>query len=174
VSANQPAIRTYWPRLREVGLFGMVGIANTIVDFAVLNLLILITHEHKGLWVFGFSALSFFAGVVNSYVLNAYVTFRYHKAGNVWNPSRVVRFIAVNAVGLLLNAGIMWLITPVFSNLYSPMLAINLGKVFATLVSLCWNYCVMKLWIFAVKEQVEQLVEADQYVSAERSVTPIP
>ncbi len=133
-------------RVYEVVLFVIVGFLNTAVDFAVLNLLILLTHHDSGLWLIVFTCLGFLAAVLNSYVLNGRLTFR----GQTSHTSyRFVRFIAVNAVGMIINSSIVWLMVQIIGDRLSPIVAINVSKALAVMCSLCWNYFAIKRWVFS-------------------------
>lgn len=151
-------IRSFsWTWLREVVLFAGVGVMNTAVDIVVLNLLVLLTHHDQGWWLLLFDGLSFLAGLINSYVLNGRFTFRDSGSGDF---GRFLRFVAVNAVGLLINTLIVWTLSPLLGGLVveghdkllSPIMAVNVSKGLATVFSLCWNYLAMKYWIFRREE----------------------
>ncbi len=135
-------------RTREVILFVCVGLLNTIVDFAVLNLLIILTHHNRGNWLLIYNGLSFLAAVTNSYVLNRRFTFRDSVTPNSWG---IARFVMVNAVGLVINSVTVWALSPLFVGVLTTILAINVSKVLATLLSLSWNYFAIKQWIFRIE-----------------------
>src|SRR5579859_6412988 len=135
----------YRSRLREIVLFVGIGVLNTLVDFAALNLLIAVTHHDQGWWLLVFNALSFLAAVLNSYVLNGRFTFRNSSPTNV---QKFLHFIAVNAVGLILNSVTVWAMSPLLDSMLATLVAINVSKAMATLVSLCWNYYAIKRWVF--------------------------
>lgn len=141
-----------WSSLREVVLFAGIGVMNTAIDFLVLNLLILLTHHDQGWWLLPFDGIAFLAGLINSYILNGRLTFRNSGPGNAW---RFLRFIGVNAVGLLVNTLVVWGLSPVLGAVVSPVLATNMSKVVATFFSLVWNYFAMKYWIFRKQKPVE-------------------
>jgi putative flippase GtrA len=132
-------------RVREVILFVGVGVLNTAVDFAVLNLLIRFTHHEDGWWLLAFNGLSFLAAVINSYVLNGRFTFRNNGPGDPW---RFTRFVVVNAGGLVINSVTVWSMSPLVGHVLPIIAAINVSKALATAFSLCWNYFAIKRWIF--------------------------
>ena len=152
-------------RLREIILFVIVGISNTGVDFLVLNLLILLTHHDGEWWLLPFNGLAFLAAVINSYILNGRFTFRAHAVeGDRW---RFLRFVAVNAVGLIVNTLIVSFLSSPLGAVLPRIVAINASKTLATAVSLCWNYFAIKRWIFRDKQPV---VSSDE--DANRIVPP--
>ncbi|MBA3824109.1 MAG: GtrA family protein [Ktedonobacterales bacterium] len=132
-------------RLREMLSFVAVGGINTGLDFAVLNVLIWLTHRDGGAWLFGFDALAFTVGMVSSYVLNARVTFRHHAGAST---TLLLRFAAVSVVGLLLNAGIVLVLRMVLGSALPLPLIVNGGKLLATGASLIWNYLALRRWVF--------------------------
>jgi len=138
-------LRRKQARLHEMVLFVGVGVLNTAVDFAILNLLIISTHREQGGWLLAFNGLSFLAAAINSYILNGRFTFRNSKPGDRW---RFIRFIAVNAGGLIINSVTVWAMAPLASQAPTPIIAINGCKALATALSLCWNYFAIKRWIF--------------------------
>jgi len=126
-------------------LFAIVGLVNTALDFATLNLLILLTHHDSGLWLIGFTCCGFLAAVINSYILNGCLTFRGQTSRA---PHRFVRFVAVNAVGLVINSSIVWSLVQIAGDHFSPLVTINASKVLAVVCSLTWNYIATKRWVF--------------------------
>ena len=88
--------------LRQLKRFAFVGLLNTVVDLAVLNILIFATGRgHNGGFYFTvFKMISFVAAAANSYVLNARWTF---ELKHERNPLEVVRFMASSGVGFIIN-----------------------------------------------------------------------
>jgi putative flippase GtrA len=158
--------RRTWTRLREVLLFVGVGVLNTAIDFAVLNLLIIATHHEQGLWLLAFNCLSFLTAAINSYILNGRFTFCNSQAGDRW---RFIRFIAVSAGGLLINSMTVWALAPLASKALTPISAINGSKALATALSLCWNYVAIKRWIF--RTEIPEITYAEIEIVHTTSVT---
>ncbi len=132
-------------RVREIVLFVLVGLLNTAIDFAILNLLILLTHHNSGMWLIGFTCAGFLAAVINSYVLNGRLTFR----GQTSDSSHhFLRFVAVNAGGLVINSTIVWSLVQISGHRFPVVVIINVGKALAVFCSLTWNYIATKRWVF--------------------------
>jgi putative flippase GtrA len=131
---------------REIMLFVAIGFLNTAIDFAVLNLLIVLTHNDSGIWLITFTCLGFLTAVINSYVLHARLTFQ----GQTSRPSyHFIRFFMINAVGMTINSSIVWLLMLILpSSNFPVMVEINASKVPAVLCSLTWNYLATKRWVF--------------------------
>jgi putative flippase GtrA len=86
----------------EVRRFGIVGLANTAVDLAVLNALILLTHMGRnGIWFSIFKAISFLVAVLNSYFINQSWTFG--RSGGERSVSQAGQFLAVSLLGAVIN-----------------------------------------------------------------------
>ncbi|MBI5147641.1 MAG: GtrA family protein [Parcubacteria group bacterium] len=127
--------------------FGVVGVANTLVDFGVLNLLTYLTGIYSGAGVFFFNLVSFSAAVTNSYFWNRYWTF---KAGGEAAGVQFLEFIVVSVIGALINSGILFALTTFMvppAGLSSPIW-LNVAKLSATAVSMAWNFVGYKFIVF--------------------------
>lgn len=109
ISACVPAIRER-PEARksnvfvEVKRFIIVGFVNTVLDLAVLNFLIFLTHKGRnGLWFSIFKSISFLVAVANSYFVNHSWTFN-GRSGRT-SVSQATQFLAVSLFGALINVG---------------------------------------------------------------------
>jgi len=81
--------------------FGIVGVSNTLLSFAVYALLLKVF----GLWYIAASAIAFAVGAANGFLWNRRWTFREH-VGDALTP---VRWFVVQGCGLLLNLGLVYL-----------------------------------------------------------------
>jgi putative flippase GtrA len=131
-------------RLREIAAFAAVGVINTGLDFATLNILIALTHRDSGLALVGFDVVAFSVGLASSYFLNMRVTFRSRAASR----NAAWLFIAVCLGGLIINATLVALLRPALGHALAPALAINVAKLVATGASLVWNYVALRRWVF--------------------------
>lgn len=128
--------------------FGIVGVSNTFVDFAVLNLLMWLTGIYKGKWMILLNSISFTCAVLNSYVWNKYWTFQAReRKGMVVEFSK---FFFISLIGIILNTGIVYLITTYISPFFGigKELWANIAKVTATFIALIWNFVGYKFWVF--------------------------
>lgn len=119
--------------------FGVVGVINTLIDFGVLNALLLLTDESGGRTLLGCNVVAFLCANLNSYFANRTWTFAGLGAASL-NEFGV--FLGIAFIGLLINSFVLWLLT---SGLPSSLLYINLAKVGATGVSMIWNFCGYRL-----------------------------
>ncbi len=126
--------------------FAAVGFLNTAIDFGVLNILSLATGVTKGFILGGVNVPGFTLAVVNSYFWNKYWVFK----GRESVASELPKFLAVTFIGLLINSGLIVLITTYVTPLlgFQASVWLNLAKVFATTVSLMWNFAGYKFLVF--------------------------
>jgi putative flippase GtrA len=86
----------------EIRRFGVVGLVNTVVDLAVLNTLIFLTHMGRnGIWFTFFKAVSFLVAVLNSYFINHSWTFGGNAAKR--SMSQAGQFLVVSLFGAVIN-----------------------------------------------------------------------
>lgn len=81
--------------------FGIVGVSNTLIFFAVYTLLL----KAFGVWYVAASGIGFAVGAVNGFLWNRAWTFKGH-VGDALTP---VRWFVVQTCGLLLNLGLVYL-----------------------------------------------------------------
>jgi putative flippase GtrA len=81
--------------------FGLVGVSNTVLAFAIYTVLLKVF----GVWYLGASAIGFIVGAVNGFLLNRRWTF----AGHVGDSYTPVRWGVVQGCGLALNEGLLYL-----------------------------------------------------------------
>jgi putative flippase GtrA len=80
--------------------FGIVGVSNTLIAFAVYTVLLKVF----GVWYVAASGIGFAVGAVNGFLLNRRWTFREH-VGDALTP---VRWAIVQTCGLGLNLGLVY------------------------------------------------------------------
>lgn len=136
--------------VKQFSKFFIVGIANTAIDFSVLNLEMLATGITSGPKIALFNAISFSVAVINSYYMNKYWTFEDRRPDNKTIAVKFSQFVGVSLVGISINSGIVYgfatFISPMFG--LSPQMWVNVAKLLATGASLIWNFIGYKLWVF--------------------------
>jgi putative flippase GtrA len=90
------------PLVAQFLKFGIVGVSNTLISFAVYTLLLKVF----GVWYVAASGIGFAVGAVNGYLWNRAWTFRGH-VGDALTP---VRWFVVQSGGLLVDLGIVYLL----------------------------------------------------------------
>ncbi len=112
--------------------FGLVGLANTAVDYGAFMALAGLAELPRELA----QVVSYSLGVANSYALNSLFTF---KKSRLFDPARALRFGAVNVLSLgasllVLSLAASWPLT--------------LAKLAAVAASICLNYLGSRFWVF--------------------------
>jgi putative flippase GtrA len=138
--------------IKQFSKFVIVGGVNTGIDFAVLNVLMYLTGINSGASLFFLNCVSFTVAVTNSYFMNRRWTFK-EAAASIEDKSAPVQFsqfFMVSVVGALINSSIIVGVTTYVAAPFGlgPQLWANVGKLFATGVSLVWNFVGYKFVVF--------------------------
>jgi glycosyltransferase involved in cell wall biosynthesis len=124
---------------RDVFLFGVIGVVNTILDIAVLNLFYL--DFKSSIYVATF--LGYLVGSVNGYLMNNKWTYR--RLEEKAKISGLIQFSIVSAVGLGATEVIMYLLSTQSGVNY------NLSKIVAVVAVFFWNFFANRYWTFRAK-----------------------
>ena len=130
--------------VRQLVKFGLVGLSSTLVNFAVLNLMLIVLHQNRYVAV----TVAFLVSVVNGYIWNKRWTFRDVQAKAV--HTQFTQFLLVNLVSWGLDLLFVRLISvPLETELHVSMVkATNLAQLVATGVLVFWNFFANRLWTF--------------------------
>jgi putative flippase GtrA len=128
------------PVLIQFVKFGIVGVSNTLLTFAVYTLLL----KGFGVWYLAASAIGFIVGAVNGFLLNRRWTFREH-VGDALTP---VRWGIVQGCGLGLNLGLLYLLV------HHAHLDELLAQAFATVIVTVLTFLANRAWTFRVSAPV--------------------
>ena len=127
--------------------FGIVGVSNTLLTFAVYGLLL----RGFGVWYLAASAVGFVVGATNGFLLNRRWTFRDH-VGDSLTP---VRWAIVQGCGLGINEGLLLLFV---SEAHLDKL---LGQAFATAVVTITTFFANRAWTFRMHHAEAPMAVAD-------------
>jgi putative flippase GtrA len=121
--------------------FSVVGTIGAVVDFGILNLLVLLFGLAK-VWA---NAWSFSVAVCSNFLWNRFWTYPETRGDPVL--PQITQFVLVNVIGLGINQAIFLSLDRwAFPN-WGP-LGYNLAKVIATGVVLFWNFGANRLWTY--------------------------
>jgi putative flippase GtrA len=125
----------------------MVGVVNTLIDFGILNSLVLWFGVSGGWGLLLCNGVSFTAASLNSYLMNRKWTFG--EEGEA-SPGQYLFFLSFALGGLLVNTCVLYLLTRVVLNgeTLHPILMVNLAKVCATLAGMTWNFLAFRFIVF--------------------------
>ena len=134
--------------LAQFSKFVAVGFLNTAIDFGVLNLLSRLSGVTAGLIIGGVNLPGFLVAIFNSYLWNKLWVFGDRGSGPLFRD--FPKFFAVTGIGVLLNSGIVILLTTYVPPLLgmSAEVWLNASKVAATLITLFWNFAGYKFVVF--------------------------
>jgi putative flippase GtrA len=139
-SVAAPARRLSAPVIIQFLKFGLVGVSNTLIAFAVYTLLL----KGFGVWYRAASAIGFALGAVNGFLLNRRWTFSAH-VGDALTP---VRWGVVQTCGLGLNLGLLYVFV------HDAGLDKLLAQAFATIIVTVITFSVNRAWTFRVQAPV--------------------
>ena len=120
--------------------FGIIGVSNTLIAFAVYTLLL----KGFGVWYLAASAIGFVVGAVNGFLWNRRWTFRGH-VGDALTP---VRWGVVQGCGLGVNLGLLYVLV------HDAGLDKLLAQAFATIVVTVLTFIVNRAWTFRMRAPV--------------------
>src|ERR1700730_9461159 len=139
-SLPRRAARLRVPVLVQLMKFGIVGVSNTLLTFAVYTLLLKVF----GVWYLAASAIGFVAGATNGFLLNRRWTVREH-VGDLLTP---VRWAIVQGCGLAVNEGLLYLFV------HDARLDKLLAQAFATAVVTVSTFFANRAWTFRTHDPV--------------------
>ncbi|WP_027363524.1 GtrA family protein [Desulfotruncus alcoholivorax] len=120
---------------RSLLLFSLVGLSNTLIDYLVFFLLYHWFYDYY----LAVQVISYWCGMVNSYLLNKYWTFQ---SKNVPSRAEILKFVTVNALALSVSSITLYVVSHNFGfNMF-------ICKTMATGMSLVVNYTGSKYWVF--------------------------
>jgi putative flippase GtrA len=122
------------PLILQFVKFGIVGVSNTLISFAVYTLLL----KAFGVWYVAASGIGFAVGAINGFLWNRAWTFRGH-VGDALTP---VRWFAVQSCGLLVNLGLVYLFVDGFGlgKLTGQAVTIAIVTVLTFFVNRAWTF----------------------------------
>ena len=119
---------------RQFIKFGLVGASSAVVDFAILNLLVLAFDLN----VYFSATISFIAAVTNGFIWNRLWTFKSQGA----KTREYSKFMFINLAGLGLNLLIMYALINYFDLWY------NFAKAAAIGLVMFWNFYGSRNFVF--------------------------
>ncbi|OWK27358.1 MAG: hypothetical protein US76_03950 [Parcubacteria group bacterium GW2011_GWA2_38_13b] len=131
--------------------FVAVGLLNTGIDFGILNILVWFFGIAIGWPVAVFNIVATGIAMVNSYFLNKYWAFKKTEKNNTAKEGFL--FVIFTFLGMGINTGAVYCFVNFFDPLFgiNETLWLNLGKIFATVLSLFWNFFWYKFIVFRNK-----------------------
>jgi len=135
--------------------FAVVGIIGAVVDFGIFNLLT----NFAGLTAVWASVISFIAAIISNFTWNRYWTYPDSRSKPL--GEQLFQFSTVSLLGLLIRTPIIYLLEPLFNNIFSEFaflpigfitaefLANNLALAIAVIVVMFWNFFINRYWTYS-------------------------
>ncbi|HEY4494667.1 MAG TPA: GtrA family protein [Candidatus Paceibacterota bacterium] len=144
--------------IQQFTKFVLVGGLNTFIDFAVLNILILIFGlvQSDPKYIF-FKIFSYVTASINSFFFNKFWVFKNKLKENQnieekeKTKKEIFLFTITSIVGLVLNTLVAFIVFKVSSIIFpslSVVILANIGAISGTLVVLIFNFLIYKFIIF--------------------------
>jgi len=135
------------PVILQLAKFILVGGFNTLLDWSIVNLLMLLTVIFNGVWFVLFNIISFTVANIASFFWNKYWTF---SSKDKQINKDLFQFFIVSVLGLIIKAGVAHLVVDIVGPLgnISPKIWSNIGLFFATSFSMIWNFLGYKFIVF--------------------------
>lgn len=148
------------PVFLQFGKFAAVGTLNTLLNFAVLNTLILMTSIAAGWGYTGFTVVAFIVATTNSYFWNKFWTFQ-SRIPLGWGEYG--RFALFTLGGVALNSGTAHLIVNVIKAQWgvTPELWANIGAFGGVAVSFLWNFLTYRRIVFRASVEIPSTKVSD-------------
>lgn len=128
--------------------FLLVGGLNFLIDLAVLNALIALSGVSQGALAVVFKGAGFAVAVISSFFWNKFWTFR---AATLEHAGvQFAEFLTVSVIGLLLNAGVFYLLNDVLGPRagIAPQTWASVAALGAAVAGLLWNFIGYKFFVF--------------------------
>jgi putative flippase GtrA len=125
------------PLIAQFLKFGLVGVSNTLITFAVYTLLLKVL----GVWYVAASGIGFAVGAINGFLWNRAWTFKGH-VGDALTP---VRWFVVQGCGLVVNLGLVYLFVD------GASLDELIGQGFTTAIVTVLTFFANRSWTFRMR-----------------------
>ena len=141
----------------QFGKFAAVGFSSASIDFAILNFISNLTGVTAGIIVGWINIPGFLVAVVNGYLWNRLWVFgappsSVFPSGGLFHD--FPKFFGVTVIGLLINSGIIVLLTTYLPGFGFPAsIWLNIAKVMANAVAMIWNFLGYKFIAFSHGEK---------------------
>lgn len=133
--------------IEQILKFGVVGVIAAVLDFGILNFLVIVFHMHNVIA----GTISFLLSLIFNYFASMKYVFKHRPDMARW--MEVVIFLFSAVVGLFMNNFIIWLSTfgmnhdAYITQHVEYVLRTNVGKVIATFVVAVWNFLIRKFFL---------------------------
>jgi len=131
--------------------FALVGLVGAVIDFGILNLLLLASLPYVAA-----GSISFIVAVANNFLWNRYWTYPDSRSKPV--ARQVVQFVIINALGLAIRAPLLAWLEDILIDLAERRLPLttlspefvghNTGLAIAIIIVMFWNFLANRYWTY--------------------------
>jgi putative flippase GtrA len=133
------------PGASQPAKYALVGVLNTLLDLAILNLLFWAFSPGRAIGIAAINVVSYGCGIVNSYVWNARWTF----ASPRWQRAETIAsFTAVMILAWGINTGVVVAGHAVGARALPDSAALNIAKIVAAAASFTVGFILCRWWVF--------------------------
>lgn len=134
--------------LVQLTRFAITGFINTLVDFGVFNLLLILSGTQNPALIALINSLAISMSIAVSYILNKRWTFPPTNRNG-----QLTRFIVVSLTGIVINSGIILMLAGLYQPAHiSSVVFLNTAKILAAFISSAWNFLAYRSWVFRTEE----------------------
>lgn len=133
--------------IKLLARFGIVGIINTVLDYGIFEILVLLLKAESPIFIFLVSVLSSSIAMINSYILNKKWTFKDTSKKYI---QQIIIFFIINLFSIVLNSGTVALLTQITPTTIIHIPSILLTKGVAIVFTMAFNFICYRLWVFEV------------------------
>ncbi len=136
--------------LFQLAKFGLIGVANFVVDLGIFSLFIWMTGIATGTSIIFFKIISVSVAIINSYIWNKFWSFEEKRTDEKILRRQFFQFIGVSIIGLVLNTAITYSLVTFAGSLVGIPSATwaTLSSAIASVVVLSWNFVGYKFFVF--------------------------
>lgn len=151
-----------WPRRRGrfavPAKFCVVGMANALVDFGTLNLLLWYWPAADPTRLALYNTLALVLANANSYLFNSVWTFREQTRRD--GPRQGVSFVAQALLNIGVSNGLLWLAAGLLADTALPLtVAHNLAKIISTVGASTFGFLAMRYVVFRPRRSAQRYAE---------------
>lgn len=134
----------------QLSKFAVVGCINTFIDW-IVYLAVLKAFPAESTFFYTIAkSFSYFCGIINSFYLNNYWTFKTKSDENVGD--KFAKFVLVNLAGLCINSASIYIIL----NLKNLKLVHPMALFLSAFITFTTSFTLNKLWVFRRGKMVER------------------
>ncbi|KAA8827572.1 MULTISPECIES: GtrA family protein [Bifidobacterium] len=132
--------------IEQLMKFGIVGVVAFVIDWGILNLLVIFLHMPNVVA----ATISFIISLIFNYLASMKFVFKHREDMARWMEMTI--FVVSAVIGLLINDLIIWMSTSmlpadaIHTDHGRYVLYTNIGKLIATVVVAVWNFVIRK-WL---------------------------